>query len=78
MYCAYRNARIINELKQVDWYSAEEAEDISQAYRYFRKLKNWQDLQCLADSRDVLAHRDKVVAVWNRLMPDVTKDTEKK
>jgi len=62
---------LINELKQVGWYSSEEAEELSQAYRYFRKLKNWQNLQCIADSSDVSAHRDKVVAVWNRLMPDV-------
>ncbi len=68
---------LINELKQVGWYSAEEAGNISQAYRYFRKLKNWQNLQCEADRSDVSAHRDKVVAVWNRLMPDVTKNAEK-
>ena len=60
---------LINELKQVGWYHVEEAEELSQAYRYFRKLKNWQNLQCIADSSDVPAHRDKVVATWNRLMP---------
>ena len=60
---------LINELQQVGWYRAEEAEELSQAYRYFRKLKNWQNLQCIADSSDVSAHRDKVVATWNRLMP---------
>ena len=65
---------LINELKQVGWYRAEEAEDLSQAYRYFRKLKNWQNLQCIADSSDVSAHRDKVVATWNRLMPDAGKN----
>ena len=68
---------LINELKQVGWYRAEEAEDLSQAYRYFRKLKNWQNLQCIADSRDASAHRDKVVVIWNRLMPKAIGDIEK-
>jgi glutamate-ammonia-ligase adenylyltransferase len=68
---------LINELGQVGWYRAEESEALSQAYRYFRKLKNWQNLQCVADSSDVSAHRDKVVAVWNRLMPDAMGDVEK-
>ena len=65
---------LINELKQVGWYRVEEAEELSQAYRYFRKLKNWQNLQCIADNSDVSAHRDKVVATWNRLMPDAGKN----
>ncbi len=60
---------LITELKQVAWYNAEEAEAISQAYRYFRKLKNWQNLQCKVDTSDVSAHCGKVIAVWNRLMP---------
>ena len=68
---------LINELKQVGWYRAEEAEELSQAYRYFRKLKNWQNLQCIADSSDVSAHRDKVVVIWNRLMPKAIGDIEK-
>jgi glutamate-ammonia-ligase adenylyltransferase len=68
---------LINELGQVGWYRAEETENLSQAYRYFRKLKNWQNLQCSADSSDVPAHRDKVIAVWNRLMPDAMGDVEK-
>ncbi len=61
---------LINELKQVGWYRGEEAKELSQAYRYFRKLKNWQNLQCIADDSDVSVHRDKVVAVWKRLMPE--------
>ena len=65
---------LINELGQVGWYRAEETENLSQAYRYFRKLKNWQNLQCIADSSDVSVHRDKVIATWNRLMPDVGKN----
>ena len=68
---------LINELKQVGWYRVEEAEELSQAYRYFRKLKNWQNLQCIADSRDASAYRDKVVVIWNRLMPKAIGDIEK-
>ncbi len=60
---------LINELKIVGWYSAEEATDLANAYRYFRKLKNWQNLQCEADESEVDLHREKVIVVWNRIMP---------
>jgi glutamate-ammonia-ligase adenylyltransferase len=68
---------LINELTKLGWYTADEAESIANAYRYFRKLKNWQNLQCEADVSEVAQHRDKVVAVWNRLMPEIMDDTEK-
>ncbi|MBE9564090.1 MAG: bifunctional [glutamate--ammonia ligase]-adenylyl-L-tyrosine phosphorylase/[glutamate--ammonia-ligase] adenylyltransferase [Proteobacteria bacterium] len=64
---------LINELNIIGWYEAGEAEDIGNAYRYFRKLKNWQNLECEADVSDVSLHRDNVVAVWNRLMPEKEK-----
>ena len=60
---------LINELTKVGWYEADEAENIGNAYRYFRKLKNWQKLQCEADVSEVSLHRDNVTAVWHRLMP---------
>ena len=69
--------RLINELTMVDWYSTDEAKDIADAYRYFRKLKNWQTLQCDADVSEVPKHRDKVIAVWDRLMPDAAEEAEK-
>ncbi len=59
---------LINELEKIGWYETGEAESIGNAYRYFRKLKNWQNLECEADVRDVPMHRDNVIAVWNRLM----------
>jgi len=62
---------LINELEKIGWYEAGEAKNIGDAYRYFRKLKNWQNLECEADISDIPLHRDNVVAVWNRLMPDV-------
>ena len=61
---------LINELIKVGWYTADEAENLADAYRYFRKLKNWQNLECEADVSAVPEHRDKVVAIWQRLMPD--------
>ena len=61
---------LINELTKVGWYTADEAENLADAYRYFRKLKNWQNLECEADVSAVPEHRDKVVAIWQRLMPD--------
>ena len=68
---------LINELTEVGWYSADEARDIAAAYRYFRKLKNWQKLQCEADVNEVPKHRDNVIVVWNRLMPTLTEEAEK-
>jgi len=62
---------LINELNTVGWYQDEEAKQIADAYRYFRKLKNWQKLQCEADDSEVVMHCDKVIAIWRRLMPDV-------
>ena len=61
---------LINELTKVGWYEADEAENIGNAYRYFRKLKNWQKLECDADVSEMSLHRDNVIAVWHRLMPD--------
>ncbi len=60
---------LINELKKVGWYQADEAEKMAEAYRYFRKLKNWQNLACEADESEVPMHRENVIAVWGRLMP---------
>lgn len=69
--------RLIGELTKIGWYSADEAEDIANAYRYFRKLKNWQKLKCEADISEIPQHRDKVIAVWKRLMPDAVEESEK-
>ena len=63
---------LINELMIVGWYQADEAENIGNAYRYFRKLKNWQNLECDADVSEAPLHCDNVIAVWGRLMPKVS------
>jgi glutamate-ammonia-ligase adenylyltransferase len=68
---------LIKELARVGWYEVNEAENIGNAYRYFRKLKNWQTLQCEADVSEISLHRDNVLAVWNRLMPDVVVEVGK-
>jgi len=68
---------LINELTAAGWYQADEAEKIGNAYRYFRKLKNWQNLQCEVDLNKVPEHRDNVIAVWHRLMPDFVEEAEK-
>lgn len=67
---------LINELTKIGWYQPAEADNIADAYRYFRKLKNWQDLACEADLDKVPEHRDNVVAVWKRLMPEVVGNVE--
>ena len=61
---------LIRELSAVGWYEVAEAECIADAYRYFRKLKNWQNLDCEADLSAVAEHRDNVISAWQRLMPD--------
>ena len=68
---------LINELTKVGWYSADEAEKTAEAYRYFRKLKNWQNLACEADISAVPQHRDNVIAVWQRLMPESVEEAGK-
>jgi glutamate-ammonia-ligase adenylyltransferase len=68
---------LINELTGVGWYRVDEAKAIADAYRYFRKLKNWQKLKCEADVSDVPQHRDNVIAVWSRIMPDTVEETLK-
>jgi glutamate-ammonia-ligase adenylyltransferase len=65
---------LINELTGVGWYNTDEAEGLADAYRYFRKLKNWQNLGCEADISAVPEHRDNVISVWQRLMPEAEKN----
>jgi len=69
--------RLINELTRVGWYTAEDAEAIANAYRYFRKLKNWQKLKIEADDTEVSVHRENVIAAWHRLMPEAVAETGK-
>ena len=61
---------LIRELADNGWYQGDEAGAVADAYRYFRKLKNWQNLQCVADESDVPRCRENVIAVWRRLMPE--------
>jgi len=68
---------LIKELTQVGWYSAEDSDVVANAYRYFRKLKNWQNLECESDMSKVSVHRENVTTIWERLMPDA-KEQEKK
>ena len=65
---------LINELQKVGFYNQQDAVQLSQAYRLFRKLKNWQNLQCdisaIATKDVIKAHRDNVATIWHRLMPE--------
>jgi glutamate-ammonia-ligase adenylyltransferase len=65
---------LITELTGVGWYNTDEAEGLADAYRYFRRLKNWQNLGCEADVSAVPEHRDNVISVWQRLMPVAEKN----
>jgi len=71
---------LINELVGVGWYSQQEADALSSAYRSFRKLKNWQKLSCdasaVATVDEIEGHRDRVIAVWDRLMPGPVKQAQ--
>lgn len=68
--------RLIKELAGVGWYSNDDADALADGYRYFRKLKNWQNLKIEADDSEAPQHREKVIAVWQRLMPEVADDVE--
>lgn len=67
---------LIKALVDTGWYEAGEAKVLAAAYRYFRQLKNWQDLQYDAGEADIEAHRDRVIELWQRLMPTVTADED--
>jgi len=69
--------RLINELAAVGWYMPEEAAALADAYRYFRRLKNWQTLAIEADDSEVPQHREKVIAAWRRLMPEAMEEKVK-
>jgi len=60
---------LIKELVAVGWYGSQDAEKLANAYRYFRKLKNWQNLECESELEGVSLHRDSVTTIWERLMP---------
>lgn len=65
---------LINELVKTGWFSDQDASQLSDAYRVFRKMKNWQSLQCdiasVATEDEIKNHRENVIAVWVRLMPE--------
>jgi len=65
---------LINELVAVAWFSKPEAAQLTEAYRVFRKMKNWQTLQCdianVATEAEIKKHRENVIAVWAKLMPE--------
>ena len=65
---------LIAELTKVGWFSESNANNIADAYRYFRQLKNRQNLECEIDVSNLEQHRVNVIAAWQRLMPDVDKD----
>ena len=60
---------LIDELTKAGWYGPDDAANIADAYRYFRKLKNWHNLECEIDDSDISLHRENVASVWGRLMP---------
>jgi glutamate-ammonia-ligase adenylyltransferase len=65
---------LIKELQSIGFYQEQDAMHLSEAYRLFRKMKNWQNLQCdtgsFASTSDIERHRERVVSVWQRLMPE--------
>jgi len=62
---------LISCLQQAGWYQDREAAVLAAAYRYFRKLSNWQSLKCHIDDDETQAYREQVTAIWLRLMPDI-------
>jgi glutamate-ammonia-ligase adenylyltransferase len=64
---------LIRELVGAGWYSEQDGQWLSEAYRCLRKLKNWQTLQCATDklvsAEQISQHRSHVQKVWEHLMP---------
>ena len=53
---------------KVGWFNTEQAVQLTAAYRYLRKLKNWQSLQCDVDVSELAAHRHNVKTIWWHIM----------
>ncbi len=53
---------------KVGWFNTEQAAQLTAAYRYLRKLKNWQSLQCDVDVSELAAHRHNVKTIWQHIM----------
>ncbi len=62
---------LISCLQQAGWYQDKEATELAAAYRYFRKLKNWQSLKCNIDDGEKQAYRENVIRIWQRLIPEI-------
>ncbi len=60
---------LIDLLLTAGWFNHDEAGVLSEVYRRFRQLKNWQNLKCKTDLSEIQADSEKVVKVWHRLMP---------
>ncbi len=69
---------LIKELAHAGWYLPQEAVMLSAAYRYFRKLKNRQSLKCEINDSEVPVYREKVISLWQRLIPDVDRPVKGK
>lgn len=60
----------LSQLVACDWFTAQESETLSQAYRQYRQQVNRQALMIAAlDDETMSAYREKVETVWQRLMP---------
>ncbi|MDT8453113.1 MAG: bifunctional [glutamate--ammonia ligase]-adenylyl-L-tyrosine phosphorylase/[glutamate--ammonia-ligase] adenylyltransferase [Gammaproteobacteria bacterium] len=60
----------LSQLVACDWFTAQESETLSQAYRQYRRQVNRQALMIAAlDDETMSVYREKVEAVWQRLMP---------
>ena len=66
----------LSRLVESGWFSAEESETLSQAYRKYREQVNRQALMIEAlDDEMMSAYRIKIEGIWQRLMPE--KENEK-
>ncbi len=59
---------LIESLQAIGWFTDDEAGWLANAYRYFRRVYNWQSLQCQADRTELPRYAEKVRQIWLRLM----------
>ena len=63
---------LLSQLVESDWFTGEESETLSQAYRGFREQVNRQALlvDLSLDEKTMSAYKVGVTSVWQRLMPE--------
>ena len=63
---------LLSQLVEPGWFTAQESETLSQAYRDYREQVNRQALMVdlSMDEKTLSAYQSEVSTIWQRLMPE--------